>query len=265
LERDAKAAQIGQRLVNISHDLRNSIGFISTSMEFLTTYLVDVGELLDAYGELEGQLGTKERDLLAKFKAAMRYETSRADATKVLAALQSGSERSLSLINSLLAYAKGEGQEPFEPCDLGRQLDEAVALVQRAQKGRIAFVREVEQVPSIEGRGGHLFQVLENLLVNAVQAIPDRGEVRVELRPEPGGRRVLLAIRDSGGGIAPENLNKVFDPFFTTKPPGKGTGLGLSIVREIIEAHGGEIHISSELGKGTAVKVTLPVVQAARS
>ncbi len=105
-----------------------------------------------------------------------------------------------------------------------------------------------------------------NLLVNAAQAIPegspDLNEVEIRLGVEGG--RVVLAVRDTGCGIPPENLKRIFDPFFTTKPVGVGTGLGLAISHRIVTALGGEIDATSETGRGSTFRVAFPVAALGR-
>jgi signal transduction histidine kinase len=96
-----------------------------------------------------------------------------------------------------------------------------------------------------------------NLLVNAAYAVRRGGEVRIETRRE--GDAVVVAVSDTGDGIAPEHLPRIFDPFFTTKPVGEGTGLGLSVTYGIVERHHGGIAVASRPGRGTTFTVTLPV------
>jgi signal transduction histidine kinase len=96
-----------------------------------------------------------------------------------------------------------------------------------------------------------------NLVVNAVQATPALGVIT--LRTRCVGDTVLIEVEDTGGGIAPEHLARVFEPFFTTKPVGQGTGLGLSLSYGIIQRHGGELSVRSELGSGATFTIRLPV------
>jgi two-component system NtrC family sensor kinase len=99
-----------------------------------------------------------------------------------------------------------------------------------------------------------------NLLGNAAQAVADKGEVSIATRRD--GDWVTIAIRDTGIGIAEDQLSRIFDPFFTTKPVGEGTGLGLSISYGIIERHGGSITVTSEVGSGTTFTVRIPTCAA---
>jgi signal transduction histidine kinase len=103
-------------------------------------------------------------------------------------------------------------------------------------------------------------QLFINLVNNAVDAMPEGGRMKLSAEPDPEGRRWFISLSDSGVGISPEVLPKVFKPMFTTKPDGKGTGLGLAICREIVRAHGGEIHIQSEEGQGTTMRFPLPAM-----
>ena len=100
-------------------------------------------------------------------------------------------------------------------------------------------------------------QVIANLLVNAAQAIEERGHITVNTTHD--GDQVLLTVTDTGHGIPAEIRTRIFDPFFTTKDVGKGTGLGLSISYNIVRKHGGEISVESEPGVGTSFTVRLPV------
>jgi signal transduction histidine kinase len=103
-------------------------------------------------------------------------------------------------------------------------------------------------------------QLFINLVNNSVDAMPEGGHLLLTAEPDPDGSRWQMRMSDTGTGIPAELLGKVFRPMFTTKPEGKGTGLGLAICREIVRAHGGEIHIESEEGKGTTMVFSLPGV-----
>jgi len=114
----------------------------------------------------------------------------------------------------------------------------------------------------VRGDSGQLQQVLLNLFNNAIDAIAERhgsqgGELTLKVGPDETGK-VMIAVRDNGIGISPENMKMVFTPFFTTKPVGKGTGLGLSVCYRIVDSMGGTIEASSEKGVGTTFVVRLP-------
>jgi signal transduction histidine kinase len=114
-------------------------------------------------------------------------------------------------------------------------------------------------MPSILGDADHLTQVLLNLGGNAVDAMPDGGELvfQTELRPEADA--VVIKVIDSGVGMTAEHALRIFEPFYTTKPDGQGTGLGMSVSLGIVKNHGGLLEVHSEPGRGTTMTVQLPL------
>ena len=104
-----------------------------------------------------------------------------------------------------------------------------------------------------------LQQVLMNIILNAADAMGDRGKLRVTTGHDGDKGEVFVRIADNGCGIPADLRETIFDPFFTTKDPGKGTGLGLSVVVRIIEAHGGRLAVESEVGQGTTFTIILPI------
>ena len=119
------------------------------------------------------------------------------------------------------------------------------------------MIRNYSEVPEVVCYPGRLNQALLSLLLNACEAI--EGEGRIEVATEVDDERVSISVRDSGVGIPPEDLEKIFEPGFTTKGVGVGTGLGLSICYQVMQDHGGEIRLESELGKGTKATCLLPI------
>ena len=131
------------------------------------------------------------------------------------------------------------------------------------QAHSLGETREYAQLPEVECLASQLNQVFMNLLVNAAHAMNGkRGQIGLVTR-RLGEHEVCVEVRDTGSGIAADNLKRIFDPFFTTKPVGKGTGLGLSLSYGIVRKHNGRIEVESELGKGTTFRVVLPVRQSA--
>jgi signal transduction histidine kinase len=114
-------------------------------------------------------------------------------------------------------------------------------------------------MPPVWGDAQHLTHVVVNLVVNALEALPDAGcGVRVSTRYVPEDHDLILEIADQGAGIAPQHLAHLCDPFFTTKAARGGTGLGLAITANLVHAHGGQLTFQSAPGQGTCVRVTLP-------
>jgi len=135
----------------------------------------------------------------------------------------------------------------------------AVSLVERqaAERGIRIELQCAEGVPSIGVDPDRMNQVFLNLLLNAMEAMPSGGTISTTIHADEKNRQAVFAIRDTGEGIAPDQLGRIFDPYFTTKST--GTGLGLAIVHQIVEAHHGSIRVSSEPGTGTTVVVAVPL------
>jgi signal transduction histidine kinase len=142
--------------------------------------------------------------------------------------------------------------------DLNRVVDDVLSLLRpRCEKGGITVtVERAAPAPLVRGDPAQLQQVLVNLMVNAVQAMPEGGTLHLQTGGDE--ETVRLVLEDNGVGIEPEHLPRVFMPFFTTKDVGEGTGLGLAVVHGIVTLHGGSVRVESERGRGTRFEVQLP-------
>lgn len=167
-------------------------------------------------------------------------------------------ERSDRIITELMGYAKlAEGK--VEKLDLVEEIERAVLQVFPPDAGYTTRLhREFEpRLPAVVMQRNHLNEILTNLLLNAREAMDGQGELRISAALQADAS-LALVIRDTGPGIAADQVEKVFDAYFTTKP--RGTGLGLSIARHNVELYGGELHVESTLGNGASFTITLPTV-----
>jgi two-component system, NtrC family, sensor kinase len=142
------------------------------------------------------------------------------------------------------------------PVDVHQLLDHSLRLLEHQIKGRMITVRRDYQAApgTVNGDEAQLQQAFMNLLLNAIEAMGNEGELTA--KTETAARKLQIFIRDTGAGIAPENLPHVFETFFTTKK--HGTGLGLAICRRVVEQHHGAIEVQSEPGCGSTFVITLP-------
>jgi signal transduction histidine kinase len=172
------------------------------------------------------------------------------------------STRISEIVKNLLAFSRAHRARARERLDVNAVVENTLQLVGHPLSvANIEIVRDLgKDLPAVEGYAGQLEQVFVNLAVNAMHAMENGGVLTIQTRRNPGG--VVVEFADTGSGIAEEHLRKIFDPFFTTKPEGKGTGLGLSVSFGIIEAHGGEIGVESQVGQGTRFQVRLPAMAA---
>ncbi|MDR4480403.1 MAG: PAS domain S-box protein [Nitrospira sp.] len=172
--------------------------------------------------------------------------------------------REAARIDDLLESHLGQLRpRPFEiaPCDLSALLDNTLTLLHpNLLKHRVAVKKNVAaDLPLVEASRAHILQVCLNIAMNAIDAMPNGGQLTITLRPETRrGLGLLMTFADSGKGISPENLQRIYEPFFTNGKA-KGVGLGLTITHDIIERHGGQLLIHSPPESGAVVDVWLPL------
>jgi PAS domain S-box-containing protein len=185
-------------------------------------------------------------------------------ASVLLKAVEEATGRATALTKQLLTFAKG-GAPVRAVASIRELILDSATFVARGSRARCEFAL-AESLAPVNADVGQLSQVISNLVINAIQAMPQGGTIRIgaknvdlagELAPAlPAGRYVRITVADEGTGIAPENLPRIFDPFFTTKPT--GSGLGLSTSYSIVARHGGLLSVESAQGVGTTFTVHLP-------
>ena len=176
-----------------------------------------------------------------------------------------GARRIRAIVQDLKTFARPDSdrREPVRLVDVVRTV---LTMTAHETRYRARVDCDVESSIFVRGDAGRLAQVFLNLVLNAAHAIGDGGPDahRIGISATTTDGEVTVAVTDTGGGIAQADIARIFDPFFTTKEASVGSGLGLSISRSIIEAHGGRIEATSEVGRGTTVRVTLPAASEAR-
>lgn len=161
------------------------------------------------------------------------------------------------IIQTLLNMARPSEREDA-PVDLVVVLRETLAfLAEKLRAQAILVSLELPASAAIRGSADKLQQLFINLVMNAIDAMPEGGKLSVRFRPS-GADRVEVQIRDSGHGMAPETEARIFEPFYSTKPPGRGSGLGLVVAHGIVSDHGGSMEVSSTLGRGTEFTIRFP-------
>ncbi len=193
---------------------------------------------------------------------------------KRLEAIQTSAERSATLTNQLLSFSRKQ-MFKLEILDINELIDSVGYMIKNAFGEGVKPVLNLDPgLPKIEGDQGQLTQVLMDLIQNACDAMPEKGELKIEtenrlldktksqsIPDSRPGRFVSISITDAGTGMTPETVKHIFDPFFTTKRIKNATGLGLSFVYGTIKQHQGWINVDSELGKGTTFKIYLPTIE----
>ncbi len=222
---------------------------------------VHQAQRLEALGKLAGGIAHDMNNVLAAVLAigSDLHETMKGHpAREDLATIVSAARRGADLTRGLLAFARGD-PAPHRPLAIADVCRGVVALVGRTAPRNVRVVAELsDEELVVDGDAGALGQLVLNLCVNSIDAMPDGGELRIEASPSADGREVRVGVRDTGQGMDADTLAHAFDPFFTTKPTGKGTGLGLAMVYGTARGHGGSVAITSEPGRGTSVELVLP-------
>ncbi len=234
------------------------------------------GQLLDArkQGSIGELLGTTTHEFNNALTTILNYarmgirHRDQATRDKALERILSAGTRAAKITASVLSMSRNRSSR-FEPVDMTVLVEDVLVLLEREMmKYRVQVEREFAPVPRVSANPGQLQQVLLNLMVNARQAMPTGGRLILRLAHDEASGFVDVMVRDTGCGMAPDVMRRIFEPHCTTKAgpdeTGKGgSGMGLASCREIVEAHRGRIRVESAPGRGTAMTIRLPVLDAA--
>jgi len=253
-----KMASIGQLAAGVAHEINNPVGFVSSNMKSLETY---VEKLLHVIHRQEQLL--QQDDVSENVKAQARQLSVEADLTylrddvvDLFIESLDGLTRVKDIVQSLKDFSH-VGESDWQMVDINKGLESTITIANNEFKYKTVIEKRYGELPLLKGLASQLNQVFMNLLVNAAHSIATRGIIRIHT--ECRDNWVYIKIEDTGCGIPSENLSRIFEPFFTTKPIGSGTGLGLSLSYGIIQKHNGRIEVESTIGIGTCFTVCLPV------
>ena len=256
-----KMASLGLLVAGVAHELNNPISYVHSNLDFIEDYTERLVGIIEAYSDL-GQLDAPVRRRGDEWKKMAHFEATRKTLRELIASCREGTERVKKIVLDLRVFSRTD-DIGLVLADLHEGIESTLNLLAKQYQDRITVHRDYGSLPLVECYPGQINQVFMNLLQNAAQAIPNRGEVWIRTVSKDGWAKII--IKDNGMGIPEHNLNKIFDPFFTTKAVGMGTGLGLSISYGIIEKHGGKIRVMSNINEGTELVVELPVRLARRT
>ncbi len=257
-----KLASIGQLAAGIAHEINNPLGYVGSNLSILDQYIKSIMEIIGQVGLIKQALKRKDFDSAATIgqnindlEEKLNLKTIITDLNSLLSETLNGIERISLIVKDMKSFARQdiEGKAPF---NLNKIFEGVIHIVKSELKYKADLKQELGEIPMVECNGQQIGQVFINLLVNAAQAIKDRGTILVKTYYENG--RVFVKVSDTGEGIPHAIMDKIFDPFFTTKEPGKGTGLGLSISYELVKGNDGDIFVESEVGKGTTFVLSFP-------
>jgi C4-dicarboxylate-specific signal transduction histidine kinase len=227
-----RLASLGQLSASVAHEINNPIAGVLNLSMLLQRMLKDDGIAHERIPEFR------------RYLTQVTNETTRVGR----------------IVSDLLAFSR-RSKPQRAPADVNKIVRMTLSLVQHKMKLSSVEVETklAEDLPAVPCDQSQMQQVVLNLLLNAAEATHGKSERRVAVSTNTGGGFVRFVVADNGEGILPQNMAKIFHPFFTTKPEGKGVGLGLAVSYGIIEAHGGDIEVTSKVGEGTTFTVSLPL------
>lgn len=242
-----KLAAVGSLAAGMAHEINNPIAFIKSNLATAAQYI----RKLD---ELRASIGTDTA--VAKTWAALDLDFVLQDFTALLNESLQGAERVASIVADLKGFS-GTDQIGEAPTDVNACLQQVVNVSAPQVREAAQVVLSLEPVPLTRADASRLNQAFLNIVLNAAQAIDSHGTIHIATQQVDD--KIVVRIADTGRGIPPEILPRIFDPFFTTREVGQGTGMGLSVAQDIIRAHGGEIEVTSQEGRGTIMTIRIPV------
>jgi two-component system NtrC family sensor kinase len=224
-----KLAAVGKIAATVAHEINNPLSGVFT-------YIKLMERRLD-----RKQPGGEDAEKFREYLSTMGREV----------------ERTSAIVHNLLDLTR-QREPSKKPCELNRIIEESLVIVQNKLKlHNVEVEKRLDPLQSVNADPSQMKQMFINVMINAAEAMPAGGVLTIRTFRSPDGNNAVLEFQDTGIGIPPEIMGKIFDPFYTTKE--KGTGLGLSVVSGIIKRHEGNVEVQSEQGKGTLIRITLPV------
>lgn len=255
-----KMASLGQLAAGVAHEINNPLGFVNANLSSLTEYFAVYETLannLMAY--LNASTDGVKRANLDAMTALIDNEDVPyivEDTRSLLKDSEEGMKRVRDIVAGLKQFSRADTEER-QLGDINACITATLGMVNNELKYHCEVHTDLRPLPKIPIHIGKINQVLTNLLVNAGQAVTNKGCIKVKTAQQD--EQIRISVIDNGMGMQPDELKRIFDPFYTTKA--QGTGLGLAISYGIVKEHGGELVVASEPGKGTCFQVRLPLTE----
>ena len=241
--RNDRVMALGTLAASVAHEINNPLAYVLAQAEAMDA---EVDALEGLLAKMQGPEVPAAQAALGRLKEG-------------LAPVRSGTARIASITRDLRTFSRPEDIS-LSPVDLRGVVLSVLKLVGKEVEARARLVLDLQQTRPVMGNEARLVQVVLNLVVNALQALPadSTGTNEVTLRTRDEGARVLLEVADSGSGVPAADRDRIFEPFFSTKEIGKGTGLGLFVCRNIVQALAGDVEVLDRPAGGALFRVTLP-------
>jgi two-component system NtrC family sensor kinase len=269
LVQSEKMVGLGQMVAGVAHEINNPLAFVTNNVAVLQRDVKGLLGLLDLYARADADVRDRQPALaaeIAELTEAVDVDYTRQNVDEMLVRSQEGLRRIRQIVRDLRDFARLD-ESDLQTVNLNDGVESTINIILgHAKKKQVKIETTLGVLPPVTCYPAKVNQVIMNLVSNAIDASHEGGTVTVRTAADAGAGEggapaaaVVLEVGDQGCGIDPELRRRIFDPFFTTKPVGQGTGLGLSISYGIVRDHGGTIEVTSEPGKGSTFRVTLPV------
>lgn len=256
LLQQAKMASVGQLAAGVAHEINNPMGFITSNLNTLRDY----GEALATYITAVDQVAASRSDEQSAALAVLRKRLDMAflleDMPELIEESVSGATRVRDIVLALKRFSNVD-QAAVQQANINDCLENTIAAAGNTLSAKATLIRDYAELPAIFCNPQELGQLFLNLLLNAAQAIPHGGEIKITTHCD--AEMIYASIADNGEGMAEDIIARIFEPFFTTRPVGTGTGLGLAIAYDIVKKHHGRIEVESTPGVGSQFTVLLPL------
>lgn len=262
LIRSEKLAGIGHLAAGVAHEINNPMSYITSNLITLNDYVKTLKQTILNSQKLLKVLADKNiveiNSTVEDFNETYQKDDISFilnDIDQLLSESLDGARRVKEIVHDLKSFARLDETEVKE-VNLNDGIESALKIINNEMKFVSRLIKKFGDIPLLCCYPSLLNQAFLNLIMNAVYAVQEKGEITIETYFEDSN--IIIKISDTGCGIPKDVIPKIFDPFFTTKPVGQGTGLGLSIVYSVVTKHNGKIHIESEIGKGSIFTISLP-------
>nr|MBC8235884.1 GHKL domain-containing protein [bacterium] len=242
-----RMASLGNLVAGVAHEMNNPIGAIHSAADVATRGIDKIQTLSQQQQNVDESAPDTKR--LQRLLQLLNRNNQ---------VITTASTRIAKVVESLRTFAKLD-EATFQKASIHEGIETTLTLLQHELQDKVNVIKEYSDLPPIMCYPSELNQVFMHLFRNAIQAIEEKGTIKIKTMKDE--TQVSVSISDTGTGIPPENLGNMFDPGFTTKSGGVGTGLGLSIVYNIIQKHHGEVKVHSHVGEGSEFNIALPIEQ----
>ncbi|EKD70460.1 MAG: signal transduction histidine kinase [uncultured bacterium] len=256
IRQNDKLSSIGVLTAGIAHEIINPINYVESVIPLLKN---NISYFIDTFNQLSTMKSdsdnTKQFDQLVTVAKYNEIDNKLNETNQLLDKVKASADKTDEIVKNLKSFVRMD-ENIKKKVNIHDGINSTVNILKYKCGDRISLIKEYSDIPEIECIPGKLNQVFMTIIFNAIDAIPNKGDIIIKTSQDKDN--VIISIKDNGKGISDENKKKIFQPFFTTKKADSGTGLGLAISREIIQELRGSINFKSELGIGTEFIITLP-------